>query len=199
MSVEIETWMMRTIADLRADWLTPLMRALSAAGTDWTPTILGGATVILLLVFKRWRHLFVFLGALAVLGGVTFLLYLVVERPRPYEIEIIGPWNGFAMPLFSVAVLAACLVGIAYSLVVPGRPRQWAKWAIAVVVAVVAFARLSARGGPTAAVSSANAPSANPSRRSQRDRSSAVPPFGTGGPGSGSTPTGAARAPSRSR
>jgi len=61
-SVQIETWVMRTIADLRADWLTPTMRALGAAGTDWTLTILGGATVILLLVFKRWRHLFVFLG-----------------------------------------------------------------------------------------------------------------------------------------
>ncbi|HKE52462.1 MAG TPA: phosphatase PAP2 family protein [Actinomycetes bacterium] len=142
LSVEIETWLMRTIADLRADWLTPTMRALGTVGTGWTPTILGGVTVILLVVFKRWRHLLVFLGALAIFGGLLFLLYLVVKRPRPYEIEIIGPWNGFAMPSFPVGVLTACLVGIAYSLVIPGRPRQWAKLAITVVVALVAFARL---------------------------------------------------------
>ncbi|MGH8837124.1 MAG: phosphatase PAP2 family protein [Actinomycetes bacterium] len=142
LSVEIETWLMRTIADFRADWLTPTMRTIGAVGTGWTPTILGGVTVILLVAFKRWRHLLVFLGALSIFGGLLFLLYLVVKRPRPYEIEIIGPWNGFAMPSFPVAVLTACLVGIAYSLVVPGRPREWAKWAITVVVALVAFARV---------------------------------------------------------
>ena len=46
------------------------------------------------------------------------------------------------MPSYPVAILTAGLIGIAYSLVVPGRPRQWAKWAITVVVAIVAFARL---------------------------------------------------------
>jgi len=142
LSVEIETWLMRAIADLRADWLTPPMRAIGALGTGWTPTILGGVTVIVLVVFKRWRHLLVFLGALSIFGGTTFLLYLIAKRPRPYEIEIIGAWNGYAMPSFPIAILTACLLGIAYALLIPGRPRQWAKWAITVVIAVVAFARI---------------------------------------------------------
>ena len=142
LSVQIETWVMRSVADLRADWLTPTMRALGAVGTGWTPTILGGVTVIVLIVFKRWRHLLVFLGALAVFGGLIFLLYLIARRPRPYEIEIIGAWNGYSMPSFPIAVLTALLLGIAYTLLLPGRPRQWAKWVITAVVAIVAFARI---------------------------------------------------------
>jgi tRNA A-37 threonylcarbamoyl transferase component Bud32 len=118
------------------------MRALSAVGTGWTATILGWGTVVLLLIFKRWRHLFTFLIALVVLFNLMSLIYIRVERPRPYSVEIIGPWTGFAMPSYPVAILTAGLIGIVYSLVVPGRARQWAKWAITVVIAIVAFARL---------------------------------------------------------
>ena len=46
------------------------------------------------------------------------------------------------MPAFPVAILAACLMGIAYSLVVPGRPRGLAKLVITVVLVAVTFARL---------------------------------------------------------
>ena len=46
------------------------------------------------------------------------------------------------MPSFPIFTLAACLIGFTYSMVVPGRPRDWAKLGTGVVVAVVAFARL---------------------------------------------------------
>jgi tRNA A-37 threonylcarbamoyl transferase component Bud32 len=46
------------------------------------------------------------------------------------------------LPSFPVWILAACLMGIAYSLVVPGRPRGWAKIVITMVLVAVAFARL---------------------------------------------------------
>jgi tRNA A-37 threonylcarbamoyl transferase component Bud32/membrane-associated phospholipid phosphatase len=141
-TVDFEDWVLRCVAGLRADWLTPTMRALSAVGTGWTPTILGWGTIVALIVFKRWRHLFVYLLALVALFNLTSLIYLRVERPRPYGIEIIGPWSGFAMPSYPVMILTAGLIGIVYSIVVPGRPRQWAKWATAVVVAIVVFARL---------------------------------------------------------
>jgi tRNA A-37 threonylcarbamoyl transferase component Bud32 len=140
--VDFEDWILRSIAELRADWLTPIMRALSAVGTGWTATVLGWGTVVLLLIFKRWRHLFTFLIALVVLFNLTSLIYVRVARPRPYGVEIIGSWTGFAMPSYPIAILTAGLIGIAYSLLAAGRPRQWAKWAIVVVVAVVAFARL---------------------------------------------------------
>src|SRR5215218_3468403 len=80
LSVDIEAWVLRSIAELRADWLTPTMKAISAAGTSWTTTILGGVTVVLLLIFKRWPHLFTFIAALVVLGNLLFVINLVVRR-----------------------------------------------------------------------------------------------------------------------
>ena len=137
-----ETGILRAIASLRTDWLTPVMRALGAVGAGWSVTILGWGLVVLLVVFKRWRHLVTFLACLSALAVVGSLIHLLARRPRPYGVTIIGHWTSYSMPSFPIAILAACVMGIAYSLVVPGRPREWAKVAIALLLAVVAFARL---------------------------------------------------------
>jgi len=141
-AMDAETAILRWFAALRTDWLTPVMRTVARLGTAWSVTILGGGLALALIVFKRWRHLATFLVNLTVLGligtGVSFL----TKRPRPYGVTIIGDWIGFSLPSFPVAILAACLMGIAYALVVPGRPRGLAKLVIVVVLAAVAFARL---------------------------------------------------------
>ncbi|HEY6746977.1 MAG TPA: phosphatase PAP2 family protein [Mycobacteriales bacterium] len=141
-ALHAETAVLRALAGLRADWLTPPMRAVATLGTAWSVTILGGGLVLALLVFKRWRHLATFLVYLTVLGLLGTGVYFVTTRPRPYGVTIAGDWIGFSMPSFPVAILAACLMGIAYSLVVPGRPRGIAKLAITAVLLAVAFARL---------------------------------------------------------
>jgi hypothetical protein len=141
-AARFETWVLRSIASVRADWLTPVMRVLGAIGTGWSITILGWGLLALLIVFRRWRHLFTFFASLIVAGMVGNLVYLLVRRPRPYGVTIIGDWTGFAAPSFPILILATCLVGFTYSMVVPGRPRNRAKLGIAVVIAVVAFARL---------------------------------------------------------
>ena len=69
-------------------------------------------------------------------------IYSGLSRPRPYGIRIIGPWGGYSAPSPPVAVLTLFLVGAVYCLVVPGRPRTWAKIAVAVVVAAFGLARL---------------------------------------------------------
>ena len=137
-----ETAVLQSVAALRADWFTPVMRVFGALGTAWSVTILGWGLVAALIVFKRWRHLATFLVYLSLLGVLGTAVNFVTKRPRPYGVTIIGDWIGFSMPSFPVAILAGCLMGIAYSLVVPGRPREWAKLGIGVVLAVVAFARL---------------------------------------------------------
>jgi PAP2 superfamily len=138
----VETAILRGFAALRADWLTPTMRVLAAVGEAWSVTILGGGVVALLIVFRRWRHLVTFLVYLTSMSLLGVGLYLAAERPRPNGVTIIGSWTGYSMPSFPVAILAACLMGIAYSLVVQGRPREWAKLGTGVVIVVVAFARL---------------------------------------------------------
>jgi membrane-associated phospholipid phosphatase/tRNA A-37 threonylcarbamoyl transferase component Bud32 len=141
-AMRAETAILRAVATLRSDWLTPVMRVVATLGTAWSVTILGWGLVAALIVFKRWRHLATFLVYLSILGAVGAGSYFVTKRPRPYGVTIIGDWIGFSFPSFPVAILAACLMGIAYSLVVPGRARGWTKLGIGVLLALVAFARL---------------------------------------------------------
>src|SRR5262249_39787766 len=65
-----------------------------------------------------------------------------LTRPRPYGITIISSWDGYSAPSVSVALLTICLMGAVYCLVVPGRPRSYAKIAAAVIIALVCLARV---------------------------------------------------------
>ena len=94
--------------------------------------------LIALMVFRRWRHLLTFLGSLAILEWASSSLYDSFARPRPYGVTIIGRWAGYSLPSPPVAALAAVLVGIIYTLVVPGRPRTIGKYTIGVIIAAFA-------------------------------------------------------------
>jgi tRNA A-37 threonylcarbamoyl transferase component Bud32 len=137
----IDTWWLNLLVHLRTPWLTALMRGIKSAGSGWGITALGLGSVIAIMFFRRWRHLLVFLGSLFLMGQVVTILFEVLARPRPYGVRIIGGWSGFSMPSPPVCVLAAVLVGIAYTLIVPGRPRSLAKWGIGIVLLVFVLAR----------------------------------------------------------
>jgi RIO1 family len=141
-SNRVETWWLLRLANLRVDWLTPIMRGIKAAGSDWGMTVLGLGLVCALMVFRRWRHLVVFLGSLFVMQIVGEIVYELLSRPRPYGVTIIGGWGGFALPSAPVAALTAVLIGIVYSLVVPGRPRWYAKLTIAGLIGLFVVARM---------------------------------------------------------
>jgi tRNA A-37 threonylcarbamoyl transferase component Bud32/membrane-associated phospholipid phosphatase len=136
------TWFLRLIAAVRTPWLTHVARAIKAVGSGWAVTVLGLSVVALTMVFRRWRHLLVFLGGLFFLEIVAQWIYFGLSRPRPYGITIISSWAGYSAPSAPVAVLTIFLMGAVYCLVVPGRPRAWAKTAVAVLVAVFGLARL---------------------------------------------------------
>ena len=86
-AAQLETWFLRSIASLRTDSLTPAMRVLGAVGTGWSKPILGGGILVLLIVFRRWRHLFTFFASLLVAGILGLLVYLLVQRARPYGVS----------------------------------------------------------------------------------------------------------------
>jgi membrane-associated phospholipid phosphatase/tRNA A-37 threonylcarbamoyl transferase component Bud32 len=141
-AARFETSVLRQVARLRTGWLTNVMRGINTVGSKWGTTAVAWAVVVALIGFRRWRHLFTFLGSFAVLAVIGTTLVNNVARPRPYGVEIIGRWGGFSMPSPPVAVFSLILMAIVYGLVVQGRPRQWAKWAIGGVIVVFAFARL---------------------------------------------------------
>jgi membrane-associated phospholipid phosphatase/serine/threonine protein kinase len=137
-----DTWFLGLVAHLRTPWLTTVMAEIDRIGSGWTLTLTAAAMVIAIMVFRRWRHLFTLLGSIAVLEIVVEILYKAFSRPRPYGVTSIGRWSGFSMPSPPVAVLSAVLMGIAYSLVVHGRPRTIAKWVVAALIALFVGARL---------------------------------------------------------
>jgi serine/threonine protein kinase len=134
--------LLEQIARLRTPWLTDTMAGIDRVGTGWTLVAVAGGMVVLLVVFRRWRHLIILLASLMVLELVVGRLYDGFARPRPYGVTIIGRWSGFTLPSPPVAFFAAVVVGILYTLVVPGRSRSIAKWVAALVVAAFVLARL---------------------------------------------------------
>ena len=139
---QANTRFLRLLADVRTPWLTNIATAIKVAGTGWAVTVLGLSVVALTMIFRRWRHLLVFVGSFFFLLIVGQLIYYGLSRPRPYGITIIGSWGGYSAPSPPVATLTIFLMGAVYCLVVPGRPRTYAKIVAAVVIAAFGLARV---------------------------------------------------------
>ncbi len=131
------------LTNLRTPALTSLMRGLSGLlGSLWTVKVLAGATLAMLVVYKRFRHLIVGLISFQVVSLVVVGLSAAARRPRPFGVELEGSWAGWSMPSRPVAFLSAVLVTMLYSLVPKGRWRQAGKWAATGLVALLALVRM---------------------------------------------------------
>jgi tRNA A-37 threonylcarbamoyl transferase component Bud32/membrane-associated phospholipid phosphatase len=140
---QANTWVLLRLAEVRTPWLTDIANGINAAGSGWGIIAVGVSVVVLIVVFRRWRHLAVFLGSLFFLEIVAGqLIYEGLTRPRPYGVLIIGRWGGYSAPSVPVVGATVFLMGAVYCLVVPGRPRAYAKAAAAVIIAVFGLARL---------------------------------------------------------
>ena len=139
---QVNTAVLRVFARARTPWLTGVADGISAAGSGWGATVLGLSAAALTVAFRRWRHLLVFLCSLFVLELAMLLITEAMTRPRPYGVLIIAGWTGYSAPALSVAILTFVLMSIAYCLVVPGRPRSYAKAAVAVIVTIFCLASL---------------------------------------------------------
>jgi membrane-associated phospholipid phosphatase len=73
---------------------------------------------------------------------IQYLLAPLVQRPRPFGVELRGDWYAWALPSEQLAALVVALVGILYGLVPEGRWRQTGKWIATVLVALIAVAHL---------------------------------------------------------
>jgi tRNA A-37 threonylcarbamoyl transferase component Bud32 len=144
LGVAVTVWddaVVRWLAGLRLPGLTGLMEAIVAStGSVGTVGVLRWATVIALLALRRFRHLVVFVGSF--LAVLLVVRVATVDRPRPFGVELRGSWAGWAMPSRPVAILAATLVGVLYTLVPVGRWRQLGKWVATGLVAAFALARV---------------------------------------------------------
>ena len=133
---------LRQIARLRTDWLTDVMNGIDRLGSGWAMTTLGLGLIVALMVFRRWRHLFTYLGSIVVIAVIGQILYANFARTRPFDVTSIGRWAGYAFPAPPVVVLTFVIVGIVYAIVVPGRPRTIAKAVGGVVIGLFIAAEL---------------------------------------------------------
>jgi membrane-associated phospholipid phosphatase len=138
---QASTWLLRQLATVRTPWLTDVANGINAAGLDWHPVV-GVAVVLLIIVFRRWRHLLVLVVCLLFLEIVGGWIYDGLSRPRPYGVPVLGRWDGYSAPSAAVAALTFFLMGAVYCLAVPGRPRSAAKAGVAAVVALFCLSRL---------------------------------------------------------
>jgi tRNA A-37 threonylcarbamoyl transferase component Bud32/membrane-associated phospholipid phosphatase len=138
----IDHTILKHIATWRTPWLTDLMRVLGTPATGWGVQVILFVNVILLVVWRRWRHLIVWVGVGLVVDNLGFAAAFLIARPRPLGVEILGDWKGYAMPSVPLAVLSAFLVSTVYANVPAGHPRRLAKPIVAAVLAIVAASRL---------------------------------------------------------
>ena len=139
---QVDAAVLRSIARLRVEWLSELLRGVDRAATGWTLFFIGMALVASMMIFRRWRHLFTLLASVAVVAIVGVALIELYSRPRPYDVTTIGRWQGYSLPSATVAIVSYTTVGVIYAVVVPGRSRTIAKIIGGAVIALVSFARM---------------------------------------------------------
>ena len=66
----------------------------------------------------------------------------MTTQPRPFGVPLRGSWGGWSLPSIQMLALAGLSVVALYTLVPEGRLRNRLKWVVAVVVTLVALARL---------------------------------------------------------
>ena len=130
------------LADLRTPSVTRVMKALHALGSDWTLRVLGWTVVLGGLAFKRFRHVLVFLLSVLVASWLTTTMAAILSRPRPYNVEIIGDWQGYSHPSRVVTDLAVSLLGLAYVMVEQGPWRQRFKWLVGAALVALGASRM---------------------------------------------------------
>jgi tRNA A-37 threonylcarbamoyl transferase component Bud32 len=125
------------LAALQAPGLVGALHVMAAIVSWWAIEVLGMALLVALLVFRRFRHLIVFLvAALLVDFLVENLVGPAVQRPRPFGVVIRTGWGGWAMPSLELSLFVLILVGVLYTLVPEGRWRNTGKWLATGLVAL---------------------------------------------------------------
>ena len=138
----VDAAVLRRIVTTRTSWLTTVARGIDRLASGWALAMVALGLIVATVAFRRWRHLFTFLVAVVVVEVFGMLLIDAGSRPRPYDVEIIGRWQGYSLPSATIAVVSFTAIGVLYMLVPAGRSRSIGKRVALGVIAVVALCRL---------------------------------------------------------
>jgi membrane-associated phospholipid phosphatase len=139
---QLESPIVVFLASIRTSWLTSVMGFVDRLGQPEVVWALRIATLIGLVIFKRWRHLFTFIGVLIVVDGLTVGLIDAIGRPRPMGVEIIGDWRSASFPSIAVATFSVTAISIVYCFAPAGPTRRWAAWGAGVAIGALCLSRV---------------------------------------------------------
>ena len=131
--------LMRWFADHRTHWLTDVAKIFSWLATQPAIVAMRVALVIVLVIFKRWRHL-----AVAILG--FFLMDLVVSHlsvklPAPTGAVVPTDSGAYHFPAYAVASFSITVWAMVATLAPAGPVRNRASGAVIALGVAVVFAR----------------------------------------------------------
>ena len=132
---------LRSIQDAAPRWLVDACERLDVVGDIAFVFALRLTSAVVVVAFKRWRHLVVILASFVLVDWVALRL-LGVQRPTPSGIEPLTDRVTYWFPSRPVAALAVTLAGMAFILVPAGWPRRWALGSAAVLSLAYAGVRL---------------------------------------------------------
>jgi membrane-associated phospholipid phosphatase/tRNA A-37 threonylcarbamoyl transferase component Bud32 len=130
------------VARIRAPWLTAFMRTVDDLSSPIVLFTVRLLILAILVAFRRWRHLFVFVASVLAVELVTYGLASLMTRTRPFGVVPLAGWEGFSLPSRPIADVAVTAVGIVYALLPHGRSRDRAKYATAGVLVLFGFSQV---------------------------------------------------------
>jgi tRNA A-37 threonylcarbamoyl transferase component Bud32 len=137
---EVGAEIVRDVSEAAPSWLVSFCERLDVLGSFAFVATLRVGTLVVLAVYRRWRHALVLLVTLVVTDWIV--LRLGVQRPTPEGVEPLTEDVAFWFPSRPVAALAVTLVAMAFVLVPAGRPRRAAMWGAVALSLAYGAARL---------------------------------------------------------
>lgn len=134
---DVDLAVLNWFVDIRSDAATTVMKWAQVLGSLWVVRPIRWATLIILVVFRRWRAFFGVILAFVIVDTMQRNLSWAIARPRPF-VDIIGDWFGYSHPSKPVALLAVSVVVAGLALIPKGRWRTWWLAGTSVVVAILA-------------------------------------------------------------
>jgi tRNA A-37 threonylcarbamoyl transferase component Bud32 len=140
-AVPFEANLLRATQDAAPPWLVDLCLRVDIIGSVAFVFVLRVATLAVAALYSRWRHLVVFLAAVALTDWIVVRV-LSEERPIPAGVVPQTDRATFFFPSRPVAALTVTLIGMAFVLVPAGRPRRTAVWVSGAFALLYASARV---------------------------------------------------------
>jgi tRNA A-37 threonylcarbamoyl transferase component Bud32/membrane-associated phospholipid phosphatase len=138
----IDDTIVRWVSNADAPGLYKASRMLTALSSWWVIQTVSWALPVALLALRRWRHLLVTAIVVQLAQIVAQIVNDSTARPRPFGVRLRAGWGGWALPSLQILATTGLLVLVLYTLVPDGRWRNVGKWVLAIVIALVALARV---------------------------------------------------------